>query len=145
MDKSYLINTIFQTLRGAFNLYSGTQEKVKILKMAPTGMAAFNKNGTTINITLGIPKTRGKDIRNLSYKMQCKLSLVYSERNAVITEKISMVSNIWLYQIHCRLSGIFNVSLDIHIAGLTVIFLEDLHKLLPVPEKIFLHLFITIY
>ena len=108
-------------------------------------MAAFNKNGTTINITLGIPKTRGKDIRNLSYKMQCKLSLVYSERNAVITEKISMVSNIWLYQIHCRLSGIFNVSLDIHIAGLTVIFLEDLHKLLPVPEKIFLHLFITIY
>ena len=88
--KSYLINTIFQTLTRTFSLYSDTPEKVKILKMAPTGVTAVNINGTTINTALGIPATRGNDIPNLSDKMRCKLRLMYSELEAVI-----MMRYIW--------------------------------------------------
>ena len=50
---------------------------------------------------------------------------MYSELEVVIIDEISMVSNIKLYQIHCRLREIFNVILDISSAGLTVILLGD--------------------
>ena len=65
MGKSYLINTIYQTLTRTFNLYSGTKQKVRALKMAPTGVAAVNINGATINTALSIPTTKGNDITKL--------------------------------------------------------------------------------
>ena len=45
VGKSYLINTIFQTVTTTFNLYSDTPKKVKVLIMAPTGVGAVNING----------------------------------------------------------------------------------------------------
>ena len=89
--------------------------------MALTGFTAFSINGATINTVLGIPTTRGNDIPKLSDKMRCKLRLMYSELEAMIIDQISMVSNIRLYQIRCKLCEIFSVSLDIPFAGLTVI------------------------
>ena len=62
VGKSYLINTIYQTLTRTFNLYSGTQQKVRVLKMAATDVAAVNRNGATINTALSIPTTKGSDI-----------------------------------------------------------------------------------
>ena len=62
MGKSYLINTIYQPLTRTFNLYSGTQQKVRVLKMAATDVAAVNRNGATINTALSIPTTKGSDI-----------------------------------------------------------------------------------
>ena len=67
-----------------FNLYSGKPEKVKVLKVAATVVAAVNVNGTNINTALLIPTTRGNDIPKLSDKMWCKLCLLYSELEAVI-------------------------------------------------------------
>ena len=69
MGKPYLVSTISQTLTKTFNLYSGTPEKVKVLKMVPPPVAAVNVNGTTINTALVIPITRGNDIPTLSDKM----------------------------------------------------------------------------
>ena len=54
VGKSYLLNTVFQTLTRTWNLYFGTPENVKVLKMTPAGVAAVNINGTTINTALGI-------------------------------------------------------------------------------------------
>ena len=142
--KSYLINTIFQTLTRTFNLYSGSPEKVKVLKMAPTGAVAVNINGTSINTSSGIPTTRGNDIPKLSDKMRRKLRLTYSELEGVIIDEIPVVSNIRLYQIHCRLCEIFSVSLDIPFAGLTVILLGDLYQLSLIKEKKCLHFLIII-
>ena len=48
-----------------------------------------------------------------------------------------MASKIRLYQIHCRLCEIFSVSLDIPLAGLTVILLGDLNQLSHVQGKVF--------
>ena len=135
VGKSYLINIIFQALTETFNPYSCTPEKVKVLKMAPTGVAVVNINGTTINTALGIPTTRGNNIPKLSNKMRCKLRLMYSELEAVTIDEISMISHIRQYQIHCRLCEIFNFSLDIPFAGLTVILLGDLYQLRLVQGK----------
>ena len=135
---SYLINTNFQTLIRTFNLYSGTPEKVKVLKKAPTGATAVNINRTTINAAFGIPVTRDNDVPKHSDKMRCKLRLMYSELEAVIIDEISMVYHNRLYQIHCRLCEIFSVSLDIPFAGMTVILLKDLYHLPPFQGKIVL-------
>ena len=97
--------------------------------MAPTGVAAVNINGTTMNTALGIPTTRGNDISKLSDKIWCTLRLMYSELQAVIIYEISVVSNIRLYQIHCRLCEILSVSLDIPFVGLNVILSGDLYQM----------------
>ena len=94
VGKSYLINTIFQTLARTFNLYCDTSEKVKVLNKTSTGVAPANINGTTINFALGIPTTKGKDIPKLRDKVRCKLRLMYSELEEVIIDEIYMVSNI---------------------------------------------------
>ena len=113
----------------------GTPEKVKVLKMAPTDVAAANINGTTINAALCIPVTKGNGILKLSGTLQYKLRLMYSELEAVIIDELSMVPNIRLCQIHCRLCEIFKVSLDIPFAGLTVILLGDFYQVPPVQGK----------
>ena len=67
--KSCLISTFFQSLKRISNLYFDTLGNVKVLKMAPAGVAAAYINGTTINTALGIPTTRRNDIPKLSDKM----------------------------------------------------------------------------
>ena len=65
----YLFYTISQRLRRTYNFYSGTPEKVNVLKMTPTDVAVVNINGTTINTALGIPATRSNNIPKLSDKI----------------------------------------------------------------------------
>ena len=69
VGKSYLVTTISQRLRRTYNFYSGTPEKVNVLKMTPTDVAVVNINGTTINTALGIPATRSNNIPKLSDKI----------------------------------------------------------------------------
>ena len=118
MDKSYLINTIFQILTRTFNLYSDTPEKVKVLKMAPTGVVAVSINGTTINTALGIPTTRGNNIPNLSDKMRYKLRLMYSELKEVIINAVYLISGFIRFIV--GFVKYFCISLDILFARLTV-------------------------
>ena len=55
VGKSHLMKTICMFLTKTFNLYSGSPDKPKVLILAPTGVAAININGTTINSGLSIP------------------------------------------------------------------------------------------
>lgn len=138
VGKSYLINTIYQSLSKLFNLYSGTPEKCKVLKVAPTGVAAINIDGTTINSAFGIPKSKSLNLHNLSDNLRCKFRDKYSHLNVVIIDEISMVSNVKLYHIHKRLCEIFQMSLDNPFANKTILAVGDLYQLPPVQEaKIF--------
>ena len=49
VGKYYLMETICTFLTKNFNLYSGSKDKPKVLILSPTGVAAININGTTIN------------------------------------------------------------------------------------------------
>ena len=48
VGKSHLMKTICMFLTKTFNLYSGSPDKPKVLIVAPTGVAAINITGTTI-------------------------------------------------------------------------------------------------
>ena len=55
VGKSHLKKTICMFLAKTFNLYSGSPDKPKVLILAPTGVAAININGSTINSGFIIP------------------------------------------------------------------------------------------
>ena len=74
-----------------------------LLLMAPTGVAAINIHGTTVNTALGIPKEAGSTLKPLSDQNRTQLRLFLSELRLIIVDEISMVGNTTLLHIHQRL------------------------------------------
>ena len=98
-------------------------ENPTVLLSAPTGVAAININGTTINAALAIPKNTGDTLPAMS------------ELKLLVTDEISMVSNSALHHIHQRLKEIFTTSDSQLFAGVSVMrqkddqpFIEQLNK-----------------
>ena len=63
--KSHLIKTIYHTAVKTFNYTSINPALPKVLLMAPTGVAAVNISGSTINTALAIPKDVGTNLSPL--------------------------------------------------------------------------------
>ena len=98
-------------LTKTFSLYSGSPDKPKVLVLLPTGVAAININGTTINSGISIlPYVNGYTLRRLSDSEQGRLRNLYSEVLVLLIDEILMVSNIRLLHIHKRLCQIFGFS-----------------------------------
>lgn len=74
-------------------------KKTKVLLVAPTGLSSININGTTLNSALGIPINK-MNMLNLSSERKCILCNKYAELQAVIIDKVSMISNVRLMQVH---------------------------------------------
>ena len=53
--KSHLIKTIYHSMTKLFLYHIGNPDKVRVLLLAPTGVAAINIDGTTIHSGLNIP------------------------------------------------------------------------------------------
>ena len=104
----HLMKSTCMFLTKIFNLCSGSPDKPKVLVLAPTGVAAININGTTINSGLSIPPyVNGYTLPRLSDSERGRLRNLYSEVLVVLIDEIAMVSNIRLLHIHRRLCGIF--------------------------------------
>ena len=75
--KSHLIKTIYHTAVKTFRHLRFNPEFPTVLLMAPTGVAAINIDGTTINTALAIPKETGDYLPAMSdqRKTQYRLSL----------------------------------------------------------------------
>ena len=108
---------------------------VKVLLIAPTGVAAININGTTVNSALGIPPNNKMDLPSLSSEKKCTLRNMYLELQAVIIDEISMISNVRLMQIHRRLCEIFGCGPDVKFANLSLIVVGDLLQLPPIRQQ----------
>ena len=78
--------------------------------MAPTGVAAINIDGTTINTVLAIPKETGDDLPAMSDHKKTQMRMSLADLKLIITDKISMVANTTLLHIHPRLREIFGTS-----------------------------------
>ena len=64
--KSHLIKTIYQTAIKTFRYTLINPERPIVLLLAPTGVAAINIEGTTINSGLSIPKNAGYKLSAMS-------------------------------------------------------------------------------
>ena len=136
VGKSHLMKTICMFLTKTFNLYSGSPDKPKVLILAPTGVAAININGTTINSGLSIPPyVNGYTLPRLSDSERGRLRNLYSEVLVVLIDEISMVSDIRLLHIYKRLCEIFGCSESQPFANLSILVVGDLLQLPLKPLK----------
>jgi DNA replication protein DnaC len=60
--KSHLIKAIYHTVTKTFRHAPMNPELPSVLLMAPTGVAAININGTTVNTALAIPRECGNNV-----------------------------------------------------------------------------------
>lgn len=133
VGKSHLVKTITQFANKAFNLFVGSPDKLKVLALAPTGVAAINVNGNTIHTGLAInPNDRAATPTCLSDMKRSYLRNLYSEVEVVIIDEISMVSNHVLLNIHLRLCEIFGYNESVLFGNKTIIVVGDLLQLPPV-------------
>ena len=134
--KSFLTKVLYQSLSKTFSYRNSELEKAKVLLLAPTGVAAINMGGTTINTGLNIPVgCFGKHLPPLSDKMRSMLRNRLSEVKVIIIDKVSMVSNDLLLHIHLRLTEIFVSKGNFPFARITVIALGDFLQLPPVRTR----------
>ena len=98
--KSHLIHTIYHTVTKTFRHSPMNPELPTVLLMAPTGVAAINIDGTTINTALAIPKETGDNLPALSDKKKTQMRMLLADLKLIIIDEISMVANITLLRIH---------------------------------------------
>ena len=133
--KSHLIRTIYHTAVNMFKYSAVNPSLPTVLLMAPTGVAAVNISGTTVNTGLAIPKHAGINLPPLPDQKKTLLRLSLSELKLLIIDEISMVSNNRLLNIHQRLREIFGTSSSKIFAGISIIAVGDLHQLPPIQQK----------
>lgn len=111
-------------------------EKPTVLLAAPTGVAAIDIDGTTINTALALPKNTGDVLPAMSDQKKTQMRLSLCELKLIIIDEISMVGNTTLLHIHQRLKEIFDTNKSQLFAGISIIALGDLYQLPPIQRKL---------
>ena len=133
--KSHLITAIYHTAMNTFNYTAINPSLPKVLLIAPTGVAAVNISGTTINAALSIPKDVDPNLSPLSDQKKTLLRLTLCELKLIIIDEISMVSNNKLLHIHQRLTEIFGSPGSKLFADISIIAVGDLYQLPPIQQR----------
>jgi hypothetical protein len=107
-------------------------ELPSVLLMVPTGVAAININGTTVNTALAIPRECGNNVLAMSDQRRTQMRLSFAELKLIIIDEISMVSNMGMLHIHQRLKEIFVTPKSQLFAGISVLVFGDFFQLPPI-------------
>ncbi|CAB3998256.1 ATP-dependent DNA helicase PIF1 [Paramuricea clavata] len=105
--KSHLIKTIYHTAVKTFRHPHFNPELATVLLLAPTGVAAINIDGITVNTGLLIPKETGDCLRGMSDQKKTQYRISLKDLKLIIIDEISMIGNITLLHVHQRLKEIF--------------------------------------
>ena len=124
--KSHSIKTIYHTAVKTFSHPPFNPTLPTVLLMEPTGVAAINIDGTTINTGLAIPKETGAYLPAMSDQRKIQYRLTLKETKLIIIDEISMVGNTTLLHVHQRLKEIFG-SAEIF-ADKSIIAVGDLYQ-----------------
>ena len=96
-----------------------------------TGVVAINIDGTIIHSALHIPVGNFKNyLPALNDKMKSSLRNKLFEVKTIIIDKISIVCNDFLFDIHLRLLEIFGYPNNTPFAGLSIIVVGDFYNYL---------------
>ncbi|CAB4038045.1 ATP-dependent DNA helicase PIF1 [Paramuricea clavata] len=130
--KSHLIKAIYHTVTKTFRHAPMNPELPSVLLMAPTGVAAININGRTVNTALAIPRECGNNVPAMSDQRRTQMRLSLAELKLITIDEISMVSNMGLLHIHQRLKEIFVTPNSELFAGISVLVFGDFFQLPPI-------------
>jgi PIF1-like helicase len=130
--KSFLIWTITHALR---EMYSNEMvNKDPVVRLAPTGVAAFGIQGWTIHFGMAIPVKQGADFQQLSSSsLQCHQTR-WSNTKLLILDEKSMIGRVQLGRSDWRLRQAFPQKADETLGGLPALFFGDFAQLPPIGD-----------
>ncbi|XP_071953317.1 uncharacterized protein [Antedon mediterranea] len=130
--KSHLVNCIYNEATRILGKIMENPDDLSILKLAPTGIAAYNIKGQTIHSALSIPINISLPYQPLGEEKISALRNQLCQLQIVIIDEISMVNQRLLWYIHGRLRQIKQVRNDSPFGNISVIAVGDFYQLPPV-------------
>ena len=134
--KSHVRKTIYQTATKTFRHGPEDPDKPSVLLPAPSGAAAINIGGNTINSGLTISKNIfGEHVGPLFDERKSALRTKSSHLKLLVIDEVSMVSNLMLKHIHERLKEIYSTPGTVWFGGISIVVVGDFYQLPPVKAK----------
>ena len=130
VGKSHVIKCIYNCLSKLLSYKGDELGKPRVIKLAPTGIAAINIDGTTIHT--GLSMRPSSTYMSLSDKQRSSIRNKLMHVKFIIIDEISMVSPKLLLNIHRRLCEIFGTIEETPFAGKSILVCGDLYQLPPV-------------
>ena len=131
VGKSFLLNVLYLHLNKLLSYKDPAH--LKVLKMAPTGVASIRIEGQTFYTALSIPiKCKKKVLPQLSAKKRDDLRMRLSKVRVLMIDEISMLDQFNLEHISQRINEIFGCPSTRIFGNLTVILSGDLLQLPPI-------------
>ena len=107
--KSYVIRLMIDSVK-QLGMQSGRDlEKPVSLTIAPTGVAAYLVNGTTIESALGMQPQKGRSYMSNTASKNSNLRFLYEDLKVIFLDEVSMVGTDMLARINFRLQEIMGV------------------------------------
>ena len=137
VGKSHLTKCLYQAALKYYSTRAGDDfHQVKILKLAPTGKAAYNIKGNTIHSALAIPACQS--LKNYKHLDSSRLNTIRCELGGlklIFLDEISMVGGSAMFnvQINDRLKDIKGSKQDF--GGVSIVAIGDLLQLESVMDK----------
>ena len=130
--KTFLIWTITHALWG---MYSNEMVNTDpVVRLAPTGVAAFGIRGWTIHYGMAIPVKQGPDFQQLSSSSLQRHQTCWSSAKLLILDEKSMIGRVQLGRSDQRLHQAFPQKADEILGGLPALFFEDFAQLPPIGD-----------
>ena len=130
--KTFLIWTITHALRG---MYSNEMVNTDpVVRLAPTGVAAFGIRGWTIHYGMAIPVKQGPDFQQLSSSSLQRHQTRWSSAKLLILDEKSMIGRVQLGRSDRRLRQAFPQKADEILGGLPALFFGDFAQLPPIGD-----------
>ena len=134
VGKSFVLNVLYEAITRYLNKLPGENpDDVKVIKVAPTGKAAFNIGGNTIHSAFNIPASQGFKYTALDSDRLNTMRKQYKSLKIIFIDEISMVGSGLFSFLNQRLQQIMGTHSPF--GDLTVIAVGDLFQLQPVFDK----------
>ncbi|KAL9974359.1 hypothetical protein ACROYT_G011383 [Oculina patagonica] len=131
--KTTVTNCLYESLIRYLNSAGENPDEMKVLKLAPTGKAAFIINGNTLHSALKIPVNRGFEYCRLDNDRLNTMRAVFKDLRLIFIDEISMVGCHLFQFLNLRLKEVMNVTKPF--GGIHIITVGDLFQLKPVFDK----------
>ena len=131
VGKSTVTNALYEALTRYLNSIPGENpDEVKVVKVAPTGKAAFNINGNTLHSAFKIPANRGFQYCTLDADRLNTIRTQLRKLKVIFIDEVSMVGSGMFNFLNLRLQQI--MASNKPFGGVSVIAVGDLFQLKPV-------------
>ena len=134
VGKSTVTNALYEALIRYLNSVPGENpDEVKVLKVAPTGKAAYNIGGNTLHSAFKIPANRGFEYCTLDRDRLNTIRAKLSKLEVIFIDEISMVGSGMFKFLNLRLQQIMGTQKPF--GGVSLVTVGDLFQLKPVFDK----------